>query len=276
MGDRAVPGEQAEEGPPQQERQAGDDEQGDRREVAQDVLLVKAVPVAAEEVAREGEEDARDAHGGDLVAVARRDVDVVRPDPEDVQVDEHVVLEEVAPRQVVEIDLFEEDGGDGEVAVLRIEDVPVARGELGEEGEGEVADQAVGGHLLQRVAGEEAVALGVVAGGRHQGVEEGGKVGGVHLAVAVHLHHDPLVRLQHRPKAGDHRPAHPLVLGVGEAVEAGVGDLAQPLGGGVGARVVHHPDRVHPRRKGGHHRGDVGGDVVRRDHDVDGDLVVHR
>src|SRR3989441_10728209 len=93
---RLQPSVGSEKDPEGEQRQTREHEQGDRREVAQHMLLVETVPVAPKQMEGEGAQDFRQAHRRALPTVARRDRDVQDADVEDVEVDEHVVLEEVA------------------------------------------------------------------------------------------------------------------------------------------------------------------------------------
>src|SRR4029434_10247220 len=103
----------------------------------------------------EGAENASKAHGGPLCAVAGGHGHVAHARVEDVEVDEHIVLEEIPAAEAPQVEEPESARGDGHIPVLRIEDVPVARGELGEKGQHEVPREAGLGHDVELAAPEE-------------------------------------------------------------------------------------------------------------------------
>src|SRR6059058_6139529 len=101
---------------------------------------------------RERAEDVAEAHGGPLRAVAGGHGHVAHARVEDIEVDEHVILEEVPAGEATQVEEPESARGDGDIAVLRIEDVPVAGGELGEKRQHEVPREAGLGHDVELAA----------------------------------------------------------------------------------------------------------------------------
>src|SRR4029450_12685085 len=100
---------------------------------------------------------------------------------EDVEVDEHIVLEEIPAAEAPQVEEPESARGDGHIPVLRIEDLPAARGEPGEKGQHEVPREAGLGHDVELAAPEETVALGVVAAAVDDGIKEPRQVRRIHL-----------------------------------------------------------------------------------------------
>ena len=99
---------------------------------------------------------------GDLVAVDGRDRHVAGRDAQHVELDQQVVLELVALGDAVELQPLERAAVDRGVAVLRVEEVPVARRRLGQERQADVADDAVPRHAREGALAEEPVGLGEV------------------------------------------------------------------------------------------------------------------
>src|SRR5712692_8495718 len=267
----------AEDHTPDEEGQPGEQEQRDRREVAEHVFRVDAVDRAADQQEREWQKDPPDAEVRAFIAVACGDRDVPHGDVEDVQTDEHVVLEEVAVADACRIEELPDDAPDREIAVLRIDDVPVARRELGEEREGEVADDTQPRHAGQRLLVDEAVALRV-SGARviDERVEELRELGEIHLVVAVDLHEQVRSGLGAAGEPGAHRSADTAVAVVTYDLDALVGRRLEPLERVVAAAVVDRDDLIDVVGDGGKNGGDVRRDVVAGDHDADALSSVQR
>ena len=79
---------------------------------------------------------------------------------------------------------------DGRVTVGRIEQSPIARRQLREEREADIADPPQQGHGAERTGVNVSVAFGVIGLAADNRGNQGRKTGWVHLAIAVHLHDD--------------------------------------------------------------------------------------
>jgi len=86
---------------PPKTRYAEEPEDGDRREIAQHVLAPNAGRQTARQPRRKPEQDPSDAQLRLLVAVDRRDRHVLDPQVHDIELDQHVVLEEEPARDRV-------------------------------------------------------------------------------------------------------------------------------------------------------------------------------
>src|SRR5262245_25785722 len=123
----------------------------------------------------------------DLVAVTCGHRDVLDDGPGEVKVAEDRMLEEVAPVEPVEINLSQSLCPHRDVAVGRIEGLPVAGGCLGKKAQDHVAETPDSGHPRQRPEVVEAVALGVVGLSTNEWEYQSWHVIGRHLTVAVEL-----------------------------------------------------------------------------------------
>lgn len=233
-----------------------------------DVLRLQAEEEVPEEELRDPRDVGRVADLRLLPAVAGRDRDVRNPAPADVQPDQEVVAVAVAL-----IDLGEREGLEGlyrdrRVAVLGVHHLPVARGDLGEEGEEGVAETPQGRHPLPVGLVDEAVALGVVGPAVDDRVEEVGEVGCVHLVVPGHHRgdiHPVLDRLE--VAGGDRRPDAPVRVVVDcDEPRVAVGVVVDDRPGHVGRAVVDHIDLRDVVRDAVERLPDQVLLVVRRDH----------
>ena len=77
---------------------------------------------------------------GFLVAIFRGDGYVLDASIEETELAEHVIFEEVALVQACQGDDLQGIGPDGRVPVLGVEDLPVARGQLGHKRQDDVPD----------------------------------------------------------------------------------------------------------------------------------------
>ena len=105
----------------------------------------------------------------------------------------------------------DQPGVNGRVAVGRIEQVPVARGQLGQERQAEVSHPPHQGHGAELPGVEIAVSLGVVGPtahgwGRSRPADSEGP-----FARRVHFHHDLGAQAVGLVVAGQHGPADPLI-----------------------------------------------------------------
>ena len=208
----------------------------------------------------------RDAQVRLLVAVHRVHGHVLDHGTHGVQAEQHVGLKEVAALQFVQRQFPQHPGVDGGVAIGRVHHRPVATAELGDEGQGGVAQQPYAGHVLQRVGAEEAVALGVVGAALADGGHEAGDEARVHLAVAVDLHHHVDAVGQCGLVGGEDGAAHAPVFGVVEHAHAGVlVVLLDEAAAALGAGVVHRIDDRHLGADGRNHAQYVLGDLVAGD-----------
>jgi hypothetical protein len=152
------------------------------------------------------------------------------------------------------------------VAVGRVEQVPVARRQLGQQRQHGVAEQAHRRHRADLLEVEEAVALGVVGLAVDDGGDEVGDQRRVHLAVAVDLDDDVDALGDGRLVAAHHGAADALVDGVFEHGHPRVGAVgAHEVARAVGALVVDHVDALHLRADGGQHAQDVARHAVAGD-----------
>ena len=156
-------------------------------EVADDVFLEHAIEEAAQQQEGDGWYHLPHFHRRAFAnAVARGDVDVGDAEVADVEPHQHVVGIAVRGVEVVEVDGFQGVGADGGVAGLGVGDVPVAGGDLGEQGQERVAQVADARRLLPGDAARQAVALAVVGLAIGDRLEDQGQLLGVHLAIARH------------------------------------------------------------------------------------------
>ncbi len=128
------------------------------------------------------------------------------------QVMQHVGFEEVAFRDPLEGNLGQHGAVDRGEAVVRIEELPVAGGELGEEGQGGIADQAQPGHRRHVAQPVEAVALDVIGAALADRTHEPRDERRVHLPIAAELDDDIGASGERGLVAGDGRAAHPEIL----------------------------------------------------------------
>ena len=172
----------------------------------------------------------------------------------DVQVHEQVVREAVARVDAVEVERLEHRQGDRRVAGLRVGDVPVAGGDLRQQGKHGVAEVARVRDQLPGLAGEEAVCLGVVDLAAGDRLGDRLELAGIHLVVGRHDAGDVDPLLDRAPVARDDRRANATVPFVRDEDDAGIGlgGGAGSLGGVVGRGVVdddHTVDEVRDPRQ---------------------------
>lgn len=189
----------------------------------------------------------------------------------DVEPDEKVVAVAVALVDAVEGKLGERFYRDRRVAVLGVHHLPVARGDLGKEREDGVPEAPPRRHPLPIGLVDEAVALRVVGPPLDDRVEEGWKVGRVHLVVTGH-HRGDVHSILDRPlvTGGDRRPDAP-VRAVVDRDDPWIapGVVLDDLPGPVGGAVVHRVDFRDVVGDAVEHLPDQLFLVVRRDHHGD-------
>src|SRR3954451_14677706 len=187
---------------------------------------------------------------------------------------EHVVGEAVARVEALEVEQAERLEVDRRVARLGVGDVPVARGDLGQERKSGVAEVAGARDQLPRLPREEPVRLGVVALAGGDCVYEGLEVAGIHLAVGGHDGGDVVAVVGGTSITGDDRGADPCVLLVTDDLDALIRPV-RPLGGAVMRGVVDDEDRVDEVGDALQHPLDLRLLVVGRDDERDPFPLVH-
>ena len=185
-----------------------------------------------------------DEQAGDFVPVLGGHGQFTHNRAEQVQVSKHGGFKEVGVVHALERELRQRLGADGDVAVGRVEDVPVAGGNLGQEAQSHVAEAADERHLSQGLEVAEAVALGVIGLAAHERDQQAGQVTRVHLPVAVHFDDDLRAEFERLAEAGHHCAADAAILFVADEEHASIptGGLFHQFGGSVGGGVVHHDD----------------------------------
>ena len=211
-------------------------------EVADDVLLLHPPEEALEQEPGDRGHDLAQADAALLPNAVDRPRRVVADAPvPDVQVDEQVVGEAVARVEAVEVEEAQRLQRDRRVAGLRVGHLPVAGGDLREEGEDRVAEVAVAGDELPGLPGEEAICLRVVALAGDDSTDEGAEVGRLHLVVRCHDAGDVDLEVAGALVAGDDgRPDAGVAL-VADDLDPGIGD-GRALDGCVARAVVHDED----------------------------------
>src|SRR5215469_5017606 len=110
------------------QKQPGEQEKRDRGKGHQDVLQEYPPPESHEQKARDLRYYLAQPHPGNLVAVDAGNGHILSSDASDAQPDEQVVLERVATSHSVEVDHAQGFSGYRRIAVLRVEQIPVAAG----------------------------------------------------------------------------------------------------------------------------------------------------
>ena len=156
------------------------------------------------------------------------------------------------------------------IAVGRVDDVPVARGELRQDREDRVAPQTHARHGRQLVELVEAVALRVVGFAREQRRDERRQQLGSHLPVAVDLHEDRRALVERGTVAGDDGTADALVRRLPDHADARIlapvrYDIARMLG----TRIVDHVDEPAFRPDPANDTENAGSNAIARDDDGD-------
>ncbi len=212
----------------------------------------------------------RDAQAALLVLVARHHGNLGHHGADGVEPEEQVRLEEVALAELVEGQLARHRAVEGGEAVRRIEDLPVARGELGEEGEDRVAEQPHPRHRLEVVGAVEAVALGVVRRSVEDRRDEPRDEPGIHLAVPVDLDQHVRAVAQRLAVAREHRAADAPLPIVAEHLHAGVPALGlDEVARAIRTAVVHDVDPRHLGADRAEHVQDLLRDAEAGDHHGD-------
>ena len=156
----------------------------------------------------------------------------------------------------------------GRIAVGGVEQVPVAGGDLVEERQHGVAEQADGGHGLDLLQVEEAVALGVVGFAGQNGRHEVGHHARVHLPVAVDLDHDVHAIVQRGHVTGNDCRPHTSIDLVADDLHPRVDAVGfNQIARAFRAAVVHHIHRCYLGADAGQHVQNVSRDLVGRDDD---------
>ena len=158
------------------------------------------------------------------------------------------------------------------VAVRRVEDRPIARGKLREEGQPDVAVSARRRHLAQLAFVEEAIALRVVGVARGDRRDELADRRRVHLAVRVQLDDDLGAELERADVAAQDGSPDPAVAVVRHEVDPRIADGSDRSGQVVVAAVVDDYDPPHVGGDRADHGADRRRRAIRRDHHRD---VVH-
>ena len=269
-----------EEGRTQQEAEEPEGvEKHQRVEVADDVFFFEAPEEEAHEQRADGEDHLADLDARLLADVVDRlDRHIHHAHAGHVEPHQQVVGLAVALVHEVPVDRVQRGAVDRRVAGLRIGHMPVARGDLGEQRQDGVAEEADLRDLAEGLAGDEPVALGVVGLVVDHRVEDGGQVGGVHLAVAGHHDGDVVVVVARVFVAAGDGAAHALVYRMLDEVHAARGEArvrAHDLAGAVAALVVDDDDEIDELRHGVDDTGDLRLFVVRGHDDGDALLAVH-
>ncbi len=186
-------------------------------EAEDDVLHLQAPEEVLQEESGEPDDVGAVPDAGLLPAIAGWVGDILHPESIDVQPDEDIITVPIAGVDGIKRDRLECPAGDGGVAVLGIDHLPVPGGDLGEEGEEGVAEEAPLAHPTPELAVDEPVAHAVVGLPVYYRIEEMGEEGGVHLVVPGHHGGDIdlffiLTSLKDGLIAGDDCSTDPLVL----------------------------------------------------------------
>ena len=208
-----------------------------------------------------------DEQAGDFVPILGGHGHFAHDRAEQVQVSEHGGFKEVGVVYALERELRQRLGADGDVAVGRVENVPVAGGGFGQEAQSHVAEAADERHLLQGGEVAEAVALGVIGLAADERGQQAGQVTRVHLPVAVYFDDDLRAELERLAEARHHRAADAAILFVADENHASIltGGLFHQFGGPVGGGVVHHDDVADEVGQAVDDRLDLALDAIGRD-----------
>lgn len=243
-------------------------QQGHCVEIVDQISLAKAPQRGTQVQQRKLQQGLGDAQVTAGIAVARRHRHIFDDRTRHRRHDQHRRLEEETRMQVARIDAAEQIGVDRGVAVVRIEDVPRPRGQLGDKGQHRIAEHAQGRHVGDHRLAVEAVSLGVVSAPGADRLEQTRQLRRIHLQVGVHLDQDVGAQLQRRTVAADHRRTNAAVDLVAQQHDAGVGRFPHGGGRGILAGVVDHDDAAHPGRNARQHRGDGSLGLVGRNDDA--------
>jgi hypothetical protein len=149
-------------------------------------------------------------------------------------------------------------GLDHRIAVGGIEYVPVAGGQLGRK-----TEQGVPQHPHRRHGGQvadrgEAIALGIVGLAQQDGRHQLGRIGQVHLVVAIHLDQHLRAAPDGLGIAGQRGTADALILLQANNHDTGVGGVGlYEVTGLFGARIIDADDAFDPGRRFRDHPQDV-------------------
>lgn len=192
------------------------EQQRHRGEVAQEVLQCDPPRAGADQQRRELQGGARQRQRARLAPVPGRNRDVPHDGAGEIRLTKQRDLEEETRAEPLEVHLLQQLAADGEIPVGRVEDVPVAGCELGQEGQHDVPGEPSFGHARQVAPVNEAIALREIRGAGGDRLEQAAHHRRVHLAVAVDLDDDVGADRQRVPEAGLHRAPQAPVLGVSQ------------------------------------------------------------
>ena len=262
--------------PDEAEEAARQEQQRHGSEVAQEVLQGHPPRAGADQQRREHQGRARQRQRARLAPVPGRNRDVPHDGAGQIRVTEQRDFEEETRSEALEVHLLQQLAADGEVAVGRVEDVPVAGGELGQEGQHHVSGEPPQGHARQVAPVDEPVALGEIRGARGDGLEQAAHHRRVHLAVTVDLHDDVRADREGAPEPRLHGARQAEVLGVPQDGHPPPSRLRDGLCDIVVRTVIDDDDLIDEARHAFDDGREVAPDVEARHDDDNAVIAEHR
>jgi GT2 family glycosyltransferase len=190
------------------------------------------------------------------LGVARRHRHIHDPRPLYIEPDQQVGFEEKSGRQPRERNPFQDFGLRREETIHGIEDVPIAGGELRQEGEADVADEPPLGHRAELPEVVEPAPLGMVCDAFQKRRNKPQDVLRVHLAIAITFDDDVMAGVDRGPHPGHRRCPDALIAVVAQQLHSRILQTLHRRRKSVRGGIVNDEDTVHLCRHGLENRTD--------------------